>query len=224
MAHRLQAIGHPNYEGGFSVACHYNVLEAPLRWKRPQMVFVNSMGDLFHKHVPTNFIDETFLVMNKAQRHCFQILTKRSGRLAQIARRLSWSNNIWMGVTIEESRYRNRINDLLSTPAVVKFISMEPLLGPMPNLALDGIDWVIVGGESGPGARKMEKKWVTEIRDQCLYARVPFFFKQWGGVNKKRAGRMLDNRTWDQMPFTNANQGIAEPPHSADVMKLAAHA
>ncbi|MDO9514496.1 MAG: phage Gp37/Gp68 family protein [Syntrophales bacterium] len=224
MARRLQAMGHPNYKMGFSVACHPHVLDAPLGWKKPQMVFVNSMGDLFHKHVPAQFIDDTFSIMNKARWHCFQVLTKRSGRLAHISRRLKFSSNIWMGVTVEEAQYSHRIKDLISTAATVKFLSLEPLLGPMPELPLEGIDWVIVGGESGPGARKMESEWVTEIRDQCLNLGVPFFFKQWGGVNKKKFGRMLDKRTWDQMPGSTENENFAELAYEAEVIKIAAHA
>ena len=200
MAHRLQAMGQPNYRNGFRLTCHPHVLERPLHWKKPRLVFVNSMSDLFHRDVPVEFIDEVFSIMNETRRHCYQMLTKRSGRLTRIASRLNWTENIWMGVTIEHEKYRSRINDLRQTLAAVKFLSLEPLLGPIPNLDLEDIDWVIVGGESGPGARPMDEEWALDIRDQCQHADIPFFFKQWGGMNKKRTGRELDNRTWDDMP------------------------
>ena len=201
MAKRLQAMGQPNYVNGFKVTCHPDVLEHPLRWKKPQMIFVNSMSDLFHRDVPRAFIDEIFFTMKETPWHTYQVLTKRSGRLAQMAASLKWTPNIWMGVTVESADLVKRIDDLRSVPAAVRFLSLEPLLGPLPELNLDGINWVIVGGESGPGARPMDPAWVTEIKDQCLDARVPFFFKQWGGVQKKKAGRMLEQRTWDQMPL-----------------------
>lgn len=201
MAKRLMAMGHPNYTNGFNVSCHEHTLELPLNWRKPKMVFANSMSDLFHKKVPYAFIEKVFHTMNKARWHCFQVLTKRSDRLSKISTRLDWTSNIWMGVTVENSDYKNRIMDLHATPAAVKFLSLEPLLGPMINIPLKGIDWVIVGGESGPRARKMKKEWVAEVRDQCISANVPFFFKQWGGINKKKSGRMLDNRLWDQMPI-----------------------
>lgn len=200
LAHRLHAMGQPNYRNGFKLTCHPHVLEIPLHWKKPRLVFVNSMSDLFHRDVPVEFIDEVFSIMNKTRRHCYQMLTKRSGRLTRIASRFNWTANIWMGVTIEHEKYRSRINDLRQTPAAVKFLSLEPLLGPIPNLDLEDIDWVIVGGESGPGARPMDEEWALEIRDQCQHADIPFFFKQWGGVNKRKAGRKLNNRTWDDMP------------------------
>jgi len=152
------------------------------------------------------FIEDVFSIMNKARQHCYQLLTKRSGRLERIASKLNWTSNIWMGVTVEHEKYRNRIEHLCATPAMVKFLSLEPLLSPIPELPLNNIDWVIVGGESGPGARPMEKKWVLDIRDQCMKADVPFFFKQWGGKNKKKAGRILDERTWDEMPAFHDNQ------------------
>jgi protein gp37 len=201
MAKRLSAMGHPNYKNGFTVSCHEHILELPLKWRKPKMVFANSMSDLFHKSVPTSFVEKVFRIMNRARWHCFQVLTKRSDRMAKISTRISWASNIWMGVTVEKSDYKDRIFDLHKTPAAVKFLSLEPLLGPMPNIPLDGIDWVIVGGESGPGSRKMKKDWVADVRDQCITANVPFFFKQWGGVNKKKAGRLLENRLWDQMPI-----------------------
>ncbi len=200
MAKRLQAMGQPNYVKGFDLAIHERVLELPLKWKSPQVIFVNSMSDLFHKKVPLNFIKKVFNTMNRANRHRYQILTKRSKRLLEIDRHLSWAEHIWMGVSVETEKYVGRIDDLRKTTAHVKFLSLEPLLGPLPKLDLFGIDWVIVGGESGPGARLMRKEWVMSIRDQCRKAGLPFFFKQWGGVNKKRAGRLLEGRMWNEMP------------------------
>lgn len=201
MAKRLQAMGHPNYRNGFEVVgCHADVLSMPHKWKKPQMIFVNSMSDLFHKDVPVEFIDEVFFTMNETQWHTYQVLTKRAGRLEQLAGRFTWSPNIWMGVTVENANHVGRIDHLRRVPSAVRFLSLEPLLGPLPDLSLDGINWVIVGGESGPGARPMKSEWVEDLRDQCLRADVPFFFKQWGGVQKKKAGRLLDERTWDEMP------------------------
>jgi len=200
MAKRLHAMGQPNYRNGFKTTCHPDVLGTPLKWKKPQMIFVNSMSDLFHKDVPAQFIDELFFTMNEARWHTFQILTKRAGRLEQLASRFKWTSNIWMGVTVETADHVARIDHLRNVPATVRFLSLEPLLGPLPGLNLDKIDWVIVGGESGPGARPMDPEWATDLRDQCLSANVPFFFKQWGGVQKKKAGRLLEEKTWDQMP------------------------
>jgi protein gp37 len=200
MAKRLAAMGQPNYINGFTVTCHPDSLGLPLRWKKPQMVFVNSMSDLFHEAVPPEFIDEIFLTMNRAPQHHFQILTKRAERLVELATRFNWSPNIWMGVTMEKARYQYRMDALRAVPAAVKFLSLEPLLGPIINLDLQNIDWVIVGGESGAGARAMEAEWVTGVRDQCLNASVPFFFKQWGGFRKKAAGRELNGRIWSEMP------------------------
>ncbi len=200
MAKRLQAMGQPNYVKGFDLAIHEGTLELPLQWKSRQDIFVNSMSDLFHKKVPLNFIKKVFDTMNRANRHRYQILTKRSKRLLEIDRHLPWAEHIWMGVSVETEKYVGRIDDLRKTTAHVKFLSLEPLLGPLPKLDLFGIDWVIVGGESGPGARLMRKEWVMSIRDQCRKAGLPFFFKQWGGVNKKRSGRLLEGRTWNGMP------------------------
>jgi protein gp37 len=200
MALRLQAMGQPNYAQGFNLALHENALELPLKWKKSQTIFVNSMSDLFHKDVPVEFILKTFDVMRRAHWHNFQVLTKRSGRLLELSPVLPWMSHIWMGVSLETFPYVSRIDDLRETRAAVKFLSLEPLLGALPRLNLKGIDWVIVGGESGPGARPMDPAWVLEIRDQCLDARVPFFFKQWGGTRKKKAGRELEGRTWDEMP------------------------
>jgi len=200
MAKRLQAMGQPNYVKGFNVAVHSHALELPLSWKTPQTIFVNSMSDLFHKDVPLEFVLDVFDVMRRADWHQYQILTKRSERLLQLDPQLEWADHIWMGVSVENADCTARIDDLRQTRAAVKFLSLEPLLAPLPALDLAGIDWVIVGGESGPGARPMEERWVTDIRDQCLAANVPFFFKQWGGTNKKKAGRLLQGRVWDQMP------------------------
>ena len=200
MALRLQRMGQPNYSNGFKVTLHEHVLEAPLAWKKPQMIFVNSMSDLFHEDVPESFIMKVFDVMRRAWWHQFQILTKRSQRLFELDPAIRWPNNVWMGVSIENMDYAFRADHLRSTDARTKFLSIEPLLGPIPNLELQDIHWVIVGGESGPRARPIQEDWVIEIRDQCLAAGVPFFFKQWGGTNKKRAGRLLKGRTWDGLP------------------------
>lgn len=200
MARRLQAMGQSNYRNGFRVALHPHTLNLPLTWKNPRTIFVNSMSDLFHEKVPTAFIRKIFGVMVTATWHRFQVLTKRSERLAELSATLPWARNIWMGVTVENENVCGRINDLRRTAASVKFLSIEPLLGPLPALDLSGIDWVIVGGESGPGARFMDPSWVIDICDQCSSAGVPFFFKQWGGTDKKKAGRILNGRTWDEMP------------------------
>jgi protein gp37 len=200
MAKRLQAMGQPNYVNGFKLTMHEHVLEKPLEWKTPQVIFVNSMSDLFHKDVPLEFIQRVFDTMKRAHWHQFQVLTKRSERLAELNPFLEWTDNIWMGVSVENEKYTFRIDDLRKTGAKIKFLSVEPLIGPISKMNLKGINWVIVGGESGPGARPLEREWVVRIRDQCLKAKVPFFFKQWGGVQKKKTGRLLDGRTWDQMP------------------------
>jgi protein gp37 len=200
MALRLQAMGQPNYANGFKLTLHEIALELPLKWKKPQTIFVNSMSDLFHKAVPVKFILKTFEVMGRADWHRYQVLTKRSDRLLELSPKLPWKPHIWMGVSVENLDYAFRIDHLRQTGAMVKFLSLEPLLGPLPGLNLEGIDWVIVGGESGPGARPMDPAWVLEIRDQCLVAGVPFFFKQWGGTRKKRSGRQLEGRTWNEMP------------------------
>jgi protein gp37 len=200
MSMRLQAMRQPNYRNGFDLTLQPQALELPLRWKKSRRIFVNSMSDLFHHDVPADYIASVFDVMAKAHWHQFQVLTKRSNRLAELAAKLDWRSNIWMGVSVERADYVFRIDELRATPARIKFLSLEPLLGALPNLNLDAIDWVIVGGESGPGARPINPEWVTDIRDQCKAARVPFFFKQWGGVRKKSTGRSLDGRTWDEMP------------------------
>jgi len=203
MALRLQAMGQANYANGFRLTTHEHVLDQPLSWRKPQMVFVNSMSDLFHSQVPLDFILRTFEVMNRASWHTFQVLTKRSERLLELSPFLPWSPNIWMGVSVESTRFAYRIDHLRKSGAEVKFLSLEPLLSPLFNLNLKGIDWVIVGGESGPGARPMDPLWVKDIQRQCQRGGVPFFFKQWGGVNKKKAGRVLEGKTWDERPETS---------------------
>lgn len=200
MSLRLQAMGQRNYVNGFELTLQEAALELPLRWKKPQTIFVNSMSDMFHAEVPVEFIIKVFDVMRSASWHRFQVLTKRSERLLSLSDQLPWAENIWMGVSVENDAYTNRIDHLRETRARIKFLSLEPLLGPLDGLRLNGIDWVIVGGESGPGARPMKPEWVTSLRDQCVEANVPFFFKQWGGVWKKKFGRLLEGRTWDQMP------------------------
>jgi protein gp37 len=200
MAKRLQAMGQRNYRNGFGLTCHPELVELPLRWKQPKMVFVNSMSDLFHADVPLEFVQRIFATMRRAQHHVFQILTKRADHLVELSPLLTWTENIWMGVTVESAVYKNRIDALRASGAFVKFLSLEPLLGDLGELDLVGIDWVIVGGESGPGARPMSPQWVRNIKSQCIRRDLPFFFKQWGGINKKKSGRMLDGRTWDQMP------------------------
>jgi protein gp37 len=201
LALRLHAMGNPRYQNAFAVSLHPDLLTLPLRWRQPRRIFVNSMSDLFHEAVPEDYVHRVFEIMARADWHVFQILTKRSERLATLAPRLRWATNIWQGVSVESARYTNRIADLRAVPAAVRFLSIEPLLGPIPSLPLDGIHWVIVGGESGPGRRLMAAEWARDIRDQCLRAGVPFFFKQWGGRTPKSAGRVLDRRVWDEMPL-----------------------
>jgi protein gp37 len=200
LANRLQAMKQANYRNGFKLTLQPQMLELPLKWHSPKRIFVNSMSDLFHEDVPTEYIKQVFDIMRRAAWHQYQVLTKRSERLRDLGKELKWAPQIWMGVSVENEKYVSRIDDLRKSGAHVKFLSLEPLLGPLSNLNLRGIDWAIVGGESGPGARPIDAEWVTEIRDQCLCAGVPFFFKQWGGVQKKRTGRTLEGRTWDEMP------------------------
>jgi len=200
MAVRLQAMGQPNYEKGFEVALHRHALELPLTWKKPQMVFVNSMSDIFHDRVPEEFVHCMFDVMRKARWHTFQVLTKRAERMEELGHKIDWPPNVWLGVSVETREFLFRIDHLRNVPAQVKFISFEPLLEALGKINFSCIHWAIVGGESGPRARPMAKRWLIDIRDQCLAAGVPFFFKQWGGINKKKAGRTLDGRTWDEMP------------------------
>lgn len=209
MAHRLQAMGQHRYRNAFRLTLQPDVLEAPLRWRSPRVIFVNSMSDLFHKDVPFDFIAKCFRVMEEASQHTFQVLTKRPERVAELADRLPWPTNIWIGTSIENADYTHRATSLRDVPGTVRFLSIEPLLGPIPRLPLKGIHWAIVGGESGPGARPMDGEWVREIRDQCLRKNVPFFFKQWGGTNKKRNGRTLDGRTWDDMPEGGVNDRLS---------------
>jgi protein gp37 len=209
MAERLQAMGQANYVNGFQLTLQPHMLELPLKWKKPQTIFVNSMSDLFHEDVPLEYVQKVFRVMNRAGWHRFQILTKRAERLEALNRLLNWTSNIWMGVSVESDEYRGRIDHLRWTGASIKFLSLEPLLGPLSRLDLTGIDWVIVGGESGPRSRPMNPEWVIDLRDQCRQAGVPFFFKQWGGKNKKQAGRVLEKRVWNEMPqVSNRRKGL----------------
>lgn len=200
MSKRLKGMGNSNYANGFELTLQPKMLKRPLEWKSPKRIFVNSMSDLFHKDIPTEYIEQVFSVMREAHWHQFQVLTKRSARLERLSPTLDWSSNVWMGVSVESKEYTFRIDHLRNTAAAVKFLSLEPLLGPLEELDLRGIDWAIVGGESGPGARPCLREWVVGIRKQCKAARVPFFFKQWGGFNKKKTGRQLDGRTWDEFP------------------------
>ena len=201
MARRLQAAGSAKYRDGFAVRLHRDTLGLPLRWREPRLVFVNSMGDLFHEDVPEEFVRDVFDVMRRAHWHVFQVLTKRSARLLAIGSRLDWPANVWAGVTVENHDVLTRVDDLRRLEcATVRFLSLEPLLGPLDGLDLSGIDWVIVGGESGPQARPMRAEWVRAVRDLCHCEGVPFYFKQWGGRQRKRAGRLLDGRVWDEMP------------------------
>ena len=193
-------MGNPRYRNGFSVTLHPDQITLPLKWRQPRHIFVNSMSDLFHEAIPEEYIRRVFEVMGQADWHVFQVLTKRAKRLAEIASRLPWPPNVWQGVSVENSRYISRVRLLQTVPAAVRFLSLEPLLGPMPTLPLRGIEWVIVGGESGPKHRPVDPAWVTEIRDQCVQKGVPFFFKQWGGRTPKTGGRFLEGRVWNEMP------------------------
>jgi protein gp37 len=201
-------MGNPRYQNGFEVTLHDDQLTLPLRWKQPKKIFVNSMSDLFHEEVPDEFIIRAFDVMKKANWHLFQILTKRAERLAELAPKLPWPQNVWQGVSIESADYTWRVNSLQKVPAAVRFLSVEPLLGPISKLPLKGISWVIVGGESGPHFRAVEPAWVRGIRDQCIRSKIPFFFKQWGGFTPKAGGRRLDRRVWNEMPSTLTQQII----------------
>lgn len=204
IAHRLQAMGMERYASGFRVVMHADLVGLPQTLRNPRLIFVNSMGDLFHEKVSDDFIRRVFATMKACPQHVFQILTKRSQRLRALAMKLPWPENVWMGVTVENSQSIHRIADLQDVPAHVRFLSLEPLLGPLEDLPLNKIAWVIVGGESGPGARPMRKAWVESIRRQCRRNDVAFFFKQWGGVRKHLAGRHLNGRTYDEMPTINA--------------------
>ena len=201
MAKRLKAMGVARYENGFELALHVDVLERPYRWVKPRVVFVNSMSDLFHEEVPDEFIQRVFDVMRECPQHTFQVLTKRSGRLCALADQLPWPENVWMGVSVEDEQVLHRVEHLRKVSAHVRFLSCEPLIGPLDSLMLDKIDWVIVGGESGPGARPMQPAWVESILSQCREQDVSFFFKQWGGPKKSRTGRLLHGRTYDELPL-----------------------
>jgi len=205
MAKRLEAMGSDRYRNGFEVTLHPDLLDVPHGWRQPRVVFVNSMSDLFHDDISLAYIQRVFTTMRDCPHHTFQVLTKRSERLADLAPQLPWSGNVWMGVSVEDARVLGRVHDLQRVPAAVRFLSLEPLIGPLDALPLDGIHWVIVGGESGPKARPMRKEWVTSIFRQCRAARVPFFFKQWGGVRKDLTGRELNGRTYNEMP------GVLQP-------------
>lgn len=209
LAIRLQAMGNPRYKNGFAVTLHPDLLALPLRWREPRRIFVNSMSDLFHEAIPKDFIARIFDVMVRADWHNFQILTKRAERLAELAPALPWPEHIWQGVSVENARYTSRIAYLRRVPAAVKFLSIEPLLGPIPNLPLDEIHWVIVGGESGPQHRPADPRWVRDIRDQCVAADIRFFFKQWGGPTPKSGGCLLDGRTWDEFPESKDRRKLA---------------
>ncbi len=200
MANRLKAMGQKNYKNGFSLTIHEETINLPLKWKKPQMIFVNSMSDLFHEEIPFNVIERIFATMNQCTWHTFQVLTKRANILSEYSKFLTWTPNIWMGVTVESENHINRISHLQNTDAKIKFISFEPLLGEINSFNTKDIHWVIVGGESGPGCRPLKKEWVLKICDLCQSSSIPFFFKQWGGVRKKKNGRILDNKTWDEMP------------------------
>lgn len=200
MSRRLHAMGSEKYQNNFKLTIHPDTLDIPYTWKKPKIVFVNSMSDLFHKEVPLMYIKKVFKVMNENPQHTFQVLTKRGDLLEKYDKHLTWTENIWMGVSVENEKVKDRIDHLRNTNAHIKFLSLEPLLGPLPNLNLTNIDWVIVGGESGPKARPMKEEWVHNIKVQCKQAGVAFFFKQWGGKRKSKTGRMLDGRTYDEMP------------------------
>ena len=202
MARRLEAMGSDRYRNGFNVTLHPDLLDVPRRWRQARIVFVNSMSDLFHDDIPLAYIQRVFATMRDCPHHTFQVLTKRSERLAELAPQLPWPKNVWMGVSVEDARVIHRVADLQTVPAAVRFLSLEPLIGPLEALPLEGIHWAIVGGESGPRARPLRKEWVTSIFRQCRAARVPFFFKQWGGVRKDLTGRELNGRIYNEMPAT----------------------
>jgi protein gp37 len=202
MAGRLKLMGSARYAAGFEPTLHWDLVDQPRRWKKPRTVFVNSMSDLFQVDVPLEFIAAVFKTMAETPQHTYQVLTKRSDRLLELAPHLPWPDNVWMGVSVEDARVMQRVRDLQQVPAKVRFLSCEPLIGPLDDLPLDGIHWVIVGGESGPGARPMEAAWVESIQRQVKRSRAAFFFKQWGGVRKHVTGRQLQGRTWDEMPAT----------------------
>ncbi|MBX3298728.1 MAG: phage Gp37/Gp68 family protein [Acidobacteria bacterium] len=200
LAKRLKAMGQANYRNGFKLTLQPHMLGLPLKWKKPQTIFVNSMSDLFHKDVPLDYIQQVFDVMKRASWHRFQVLTKRADRLEEVSVEIDWPENVWMGVSVESQEYVHRIDNLRRTDAHVKFLSLEPLIGPLSDLNLTNIDWAIVGGESGYGFRPINEEWVLSIRKQCEDFSVPFFFKQWGGFNKKKTGRELEGRIYSEMP------------------------
>jgi len=212
-------MGQEKYRDGFELRMHPDELNIPYTWKRPQIVFVNSMSDMFHKDVPLDFIKQVFHVMNENPQHTFQVLTKRSERLLELHEELNWTPNIWMGVSVEDSRVLSRVDDLRKTNAMTKFLSCEPLIGPLTNLDLTGIGWVIVGGESARRPRIMDEKWVIEIHEKCITAKVPFFFKQWGGQNKKKNGRLLHGRHYDEMPELKSLQLVPVNSHRNSIQK-----
>jgi protein gp37 len=201
MAQRLQAMRNIRYKNGFNVTLHEDLIDLPLKWIKPRKIFVNSMSDLFHEEIPDEFIYKVFNTMNRADQHIFQVLTKSTDRLEKISRQVNWTPNIWQGITVESYKYIERISVLQRIPAQVKFISFEPLLSEIPNLNLNGINWAIVGGESGKNARPMKEEWAVSIKNQCIDQNVSFFFKQWGGFNKKANGRILEGKTWDDYPI-----------------------
>lgn len=199
-AERFRGVeGHP-YEQGFDVKLWPDRLDLPFSWKKPRLIFVNSMSDLYHESVPAEFVRGVFSTMNEADRHVFQILTKRPGRMKELSTEVTWTDNIWAGISIENMDVAHRVDELREVPASVRFLSCEPLLGSLEGLSLEGIDWVIVGGESGPDAREMKKEWVIEIKEKCQRESVPFFFKQWGGTTTKKGGRELEGRLWEEFP------------------------
>jgi len=202
LALRLYAMGNIRYRNRFNVTLHEDVIDLPKRWHKPRVIFVNSMSDLFHPEVPFDFIQRVFASMRECPQHTFQILTKRSERLRALASHIDWPENVWMGVSVEDAKVLSRVTDLRMVPAAIRFLSLEPLIGPLDALPLDGIHWVIVGGESGPGTRPMKIEWIRSIFRQCRKAKVAFFFKQWGGVRKDLTGRLLNGRTYDEMPCT----------------------
>lgn len=202
MAHRLKAMGLTKYANEFNLTLHEETLKEPYHWKKPRIIFVNSMSDLFHEEIPFEFIAKVFKVMNDNPIHVFQVLTKRAELLFKYHKKLNWTDNIWMGVTVEDKKTTNRIDSLRKTGAKLKFLSCEPLLTALPNLNLQGIDWVIVGGESGINSRPIQEEWVLDIQQQCKEYEIPFFFKQWGGRNKKKNGKLLKGKIYQAMPFT----------------------
>lgn len=211
LAFRLQAMGNIRYAAGFDITLHDDLIELPKRWRDPRVIFVNSMSDLFQEEVPSEFIQRVFATMRSCPQHTFQILTKRSERLRKLAREIDWPHNVWMGVSIEDARVLHRVHDLRAVPATIRFLSCEPLIGPLDDLSLEGIHWVIVGGESGPGARPMRIEWIRSIFRQCRKSKVPFFFKQWGGVRKHVTGRELNGRTYDEMPRLSVSSILKTP-------------